>query len=71
MKKLDENLPADLEDILDRKFDTETEPLSAGQDAEKSDLLEECKAPLVPAEVEVVIIPQTSLLECRKTLLAF
>ncbi|XP_074366284.1 protein THALLO isoform X2 [Apium graveolens] len=53
MKKLDENLPAELEDILDRKFDTETEPLLARQDAEKSDLPEECKAPLVPAEVEV------------------
>lgn len=53
MKKLDENLPAELEDILDRKFDTETEPLFAKQDAEKSVLLEEYKAPLVPAEIEV------------------
>lgn len=66
MKKLEENLPTKLEDILNRKFDTETEPLFARQDADKSDLLNEIKAPPVPAEIEVVIIPVTSLLECRK-----
>lgn len=53
MKKLEENLPTELEDILNRKFDTETEPLFARQDADKSDLLKEIKPPLVPAEIDV------------------
>ncbi|WOH02447.1 hypothetical protein DCAR_0521836 [Daucus carota subsp. sativus] len=45
MKKLDENLPTELEDILNRKFDTETETLFSIQDADKSDVLKEFKAP--------------------------
>lgn len=53
MKKLEENLPTELEDILNRKFDTETEPLFARQDADKSDLLKEINPPLVPAEIDV------------------
>lgn len=56
MKKLDENLPTELEDILNRKFDTETETLFSIQDADKSDVLKEFKAPPVPAKIEVVII---------------
>lgn len=52
MKKLEENLPTELEDIMNRKFDTEKEPLFTRQDADKSDLLKE-KAPLVPSEIEV------------------
>ncbi|KAK1396509.1 hypothetical protein POM88_006372 [Heracleum sosnowskyi] len=41
MKKLEENLPTELEDILNRKFDTETELLHTRQDADKSGLLKE------------------------------
>lgn len=63
MKKLDENLPTELEEILNRTIDNETEPLITTQDADKSDILKECKPPLVPAEIEVVIIPQTFLLK--------
>lgn len=55
MEKLDENLPIELEDILNRKVGTETELAFVRQDAVKSDsLIEDHKASMVPAGTQVI-----------------
>lgn len=56
MEKLDENLPIELEDILNRKVGTETELAFVRQDAVKSDsIIEDHKASMVPAGTQVIV----------------